>query len=215
MLLSVSPPNSRRDQRPNAVRTLVEDAALKLVRRQGWNATSVDQICRTAGVTKGTFFHYFGTKEDLGVAAARRWQEVTSALFAGAEFNRFPDPLQRIHHYLDFRSQLAQGPLEDITCFAGTTLQETFATSEPLRAAVGATIDAHVATLTPHFEAALSQYPPREPVDAALALYTQTVLQGAFVISKARDNTGPVHAAVLHLKRYLAQLFGQPVSNKE
>lgn len=202
--------------RPNPTRTLIEDAALRLVRRQGWAATSVEQLCRAAGVTKGTFFHYFDSKEALGVAAARRWQEVTSALFAAADFNRIADPLDRLYAYLDFRGQLAEGPLEGITCFAGTTLQETFATSEPIRAAAGESISAHVATLVPHFEAAMRQYPPREPVDATdLALFTQTVLQGAYVMAKARGSSEPVQAALLHLKRYLAQLFGKPFPTKE
>lgn len=202
--------------RPNPTRTLIEDAALRLVRRQGWAATSVEQLCRAAGVTKGTFFHYFDSKEALGVAAARRWQEVTSALFAAADFNRIADPLDRLYAYLDFRGQLAEGPLEEITCFAGTTLQETFATSEPIRAAAGESISAHVATLVPHFEAAMRQYPPREPVDAAdLALFTQTVLQGAYVMAKARGSSEPVQAALLHLKRYLAQLFGKSFPTKE
>lgn len=202
--------------RPNPTRTLIEDAALRLVRRQGWAATSVEQLCRAAGVTKGTFFHYFDSKEALGVAAARRWQEVTSALFAAADFNRIADPLDRLYAYLDFRGQLAEGPLEEITCFAGTTLQETFATSEPIRAAAGESISAHVATLVPHFEAAIRQYPPREPADAAdLALFTQTVLQGAYVMAKARGSSEPVQAALLHLKRYLAQLFGKSFPTKE
>lgn len=202
--------------RPNPTRTLIEDAALRLVRRQGWAATSVEQLCRAAGVTKGTFFHYFDSKEALGVAAARRWQEVTSALFAAADFNRIADPLDRLYAYLDFRGQLAEGPLEEITCFAGTTLQETFATSEPIRAAAGESISAHVATLVPHFEAAMRQYPPCEPVDATdLALFTQTVLQGAYVMAKARGSSEPVQAALLHLKRYLAQLFGKPFPTKE
>ena len=31
------------------------DAALSLVRKQGWAATSIDQLCRATGVTKGAF----------------------------------------------------------------------------------------------------------------------------------------------------------------
>src|SRR5690606_29280301 len=133
-------------------RAAILDAALTLVRRQGWASTSIDQICRSARVTKGAFFHYFGSKEDLGVAAAERWQDVTSALFVASDYFQISDPLQRIHAYLDLRAKLADGPLEAVTCFAGTTVQETFATSERIRAACGESIDAHVAMLTRDLE---------------------------------------------------------------
>ena len=51
-------------KRPNA-RELILDAALRIVREQGYSATSVDDLCRAAGVTKGAFFHHFKSTEDL------------------------------------------------------------------------------------------------------------------------------------------------------
>src|SRR5512137_196501 len=154
-------------------RVALLDAALVLVRRNGWAATSIDQLCRAAGVTKGAFFHHFESKEALGVAAAQRWTEVTTPLFANAPYHRHADPLDRIFGYLDFRRAIVQGPLEAFTCFAGTTVQETFAASEPIRAACGDSITRHASSLEPDFEAALRKYPPRERVTAqGLALYT-------------------------------------------
>jgi TetR/AcrR family transcriptional regulator, transcriptional repressor for nem operon len=189
-------------------RAALLDAALAMVRRKGWAATSVDQLCGAAGVTKGAFFHHFESKEALGVAAAQHWTAVTSPLFAHAPYHRHADPLDRILGYLDFRRSIADGPLEAITCFAGTTVQETFAESEPIRAACGESITGHAATLVADFEAALRKYPPRERVTArGLALYTQTVLQGGFVLAKAQGDAGPLLEGIAHLKRYLQLLF--------
>jgi TetR/AcrR family transcriptional repressor of nem operon len=194
------------------VRRALLDAALTLVRRQGWAATSIDQLCRTVGVTKGAFFHHFGSKDELGVAAARRWSEVTGPLFANADYHLHADPLDRVLGYLDFRAAIAQGPLEAFTCFAGTAVQETFATSEPIRAACGESIAAHVAELEREFQAAIDRHSPREPVTAqSLAVYTQTVLQGGFVLAKAQGDAAPLLEGITHLKRYLLQLFGPPV----
>lgn len=194
-------------------RTALLDAALALVRRQGWAATSIDQLCRAAGVTKGAFFHHFETKEALGVAAAQRWTEVTSPLFANADYHRHADPLDRILGYLHLRAAIVQGPLEAFTCFAGTTVQETFAASEAIRAACGECITGHAARLAEDFEAALRLYPPSEPVTAdSLALYTQTVLQGGFVLAKATGSPAPLLDGIAHLERYLHLLFA-PKSN--
>ncbi len=189
-------------------RVALLDAALALVRRQGWAATSIDQLCRTAGVTKGAFFHYFESKEALGVAAAHRWTEVTTPMFENAAYHRHGDPLDRILGYLDFRAAIVHGPLEAFTCFAGTTVQETFAASEAIRSACGECITDHAAQLVEDFEAALDKYRPREAVTAeGLALYTQTVLQGGFVLAKAKGDAGPLLDGIAHLKRYLQLLF--------
>jgi TetR/AcrR family transcriptional repressor of nem operon len=198
---------STKPQRGNT-RTTLLDAALRLVRKQGWAATSVDQLCAAGGVTKGAFFHHFASKDALGVAAAQHWSDVTGPLFAKADYHRHADPLDRIFGYLDFRAAIAAGPLESFTCFAGTLVQEVFATSDPIRVACGASIVGHAERLAEDFRAALALHTPRVAVSAdSLAIYTQTVLQGGFVLSKAKGERSPLVEAIDHLKRYIALLF--------
>jgi AcrR family transcriptional regulator len=43
----------------------ISDAALRLFADQGFEATTIAQIAREAGVSQRTLFRYFGTKEDL------------------------------------------------------------------------------------------------------------------------------------------------------
>lgn len=207
--LSSSREAAGKPARGDARRALL-DAALKLVRANGWAATSVDQLCAEAQVTKGAFFHHFRSKEDLGVAAARHWDEVTGAMFAEAPYHSLPDPLDRVFGYIDFRAELAQGSLEAITCYAGTLVQEVFASSEPLRAAAGQAIDLHVERLVDDFAAAIALYPPRYPVSAeSLATYTQTAVHGGFVLAKAKGDPSPLLEAIEHLRHYVTMLFGK------
>lgn len=183
-------------------------AAISLVRRQGFAATTVDDICWEAGVTKGAFFHCFPNKEAMGAETARYWSSWTGGLFANAAYHDLPDPLERILGYLDLRESLLEGPLEAFTCYAGTTVQECFATSESIRTACADSIVGHAGTLERDFELGLERRGGIEGVTAAsLALHTQVVLQGAFVLAKATGGPAVVRESIAHLRRYLLSLL--------
>jgi TetR/AcrR family transcriptional regulator, transcriptional repressor for nem operon len=187
-------------------------AALKLIRARGYSATSVDDLCKEAGVTKGAFFHHFPTKDALAVAAANHWTDTTSGLFAGAPYHNHARPLDRVLGYVDFRHDILAGELWEFTCLVGTMTQEVYGTQDDIRAACEASICGHARTLEADIEAAMQEHHIQGDWTAqSLALHTQAVLQGAFILAKA---TGKVEVAIdsaLHLKRYIQLLFNQPV----
>ena len=55
---------------PEKTRRKILSAGFDRVHRQGFRATSVNEIAAKAGVTEGAFFHYFPAKNDLGYALA-------------------------------------------------------------------------------------------------------------------------------------------------
>jgi Transcriptional regulator len=187
------------------------NAALALFRERGYSDTSVDDLCRAAGVTKGAFFHHFESKEALAVAAIQQWNEITGALFAGAPYQSVADPKERLLAYVDFRAELVRGDLPEWTCLLGTLVQETFATHPALRRFCGEGIEAHAQTLVPTIEAARKQYAPDAEWSAeGLARHTQAVLQGAFVLAKAMNNPQAALDAIAHLRRYIELLLPKP-----
>lgn len=185
------------------------DAAIDAFRGGGFAATSVEDLCRAAGVTKGAFFHHFDSKEALAVAATRRWSEVTDALFAGAPYRRVEDPLARLIGYLEFRRALLRhGDLTKVTCLLGTLAQETFASHPAIGAACGAGIAHHACDVEADVAAAKARHAP----DAAfrpreIALLTQAVLQGAFILAKSSRDIAVAEACVDHLIAYVRSLF--------
>lgn len=189
-------------------RIKILDAALSVIRHKGYAATSVEDLCAAAGVTKGAFFHHFRSKEDLAVAAANHWTEVTGALFAGAPYHLPADPLDRVIGYLDFRLALLRGDVPDFTCLVGTMLQETYEDVPEIGQASYRSITSHAATLEADIEAAIRLHAPGSNLSAeSLALHTQTVLQGAFVLAKGQGGPGIVIDAIGHLKAYFLFLF--------
>ena len=86
---------------PDTKRRLL-DAATGLMMQQGFTATSVDEICEQAKLTKGSFFHYFKSKEEIGEGALDHYFDRQKAMFFQADFNKLADPLERLNGLLDF-----------------------------------------------------------------------------------------------------------------
>jgi TetR/AcrR family transcriptional repressor of nem operon len=184
------------------------EAALSVIRTKGYAATTVDELCAAAGVTKGAFFHHFRSKDELGVAAADYWSEMTGSLFAQASYHDHADPLDRVLAYVDFRKALLQGGVPDFTCLVGTMVQETYETVPAIREACERSITGHAATLEADIEAAIRERNMSPEWTArSLALHTQAVIQGAFILAKATGTAVLAADSIKHLRRYIEMLF--------
>lgn len=192
------------------------DAALSVIRTKGYAATTVEQLCVTAGVTKGAFFHHFKSKDELGVAAAEHWSQTTGALFAGAPYHDHADPLDRVLGYVAFRKALLQGGVPEFTCLVGTMVQETYETAPSIREACDRSISRHAETLEADIEAAVRDrglFP--DWTAKSLALHIQAVLQGSFILAKAKGGAQVAADSIDHLSRYLKLLFSAGVTERQ
>jgi len=180
------------------------DAALTVIRTKGYGAATVDEICRAAGVSKGSFFHYFPDKEALALAAAEHFSVGSAALFATAPYRDEPDPRERVLRYLDLRAALLDGDFAQSTCLLGTMVQETYATHPAIRATCDEHIRLHAGDVAQDLEAAKRAYAPAAPWTAdSMALFTQAAIQGAFILAKAHNDPAVGVECISHLRRYL------------
>lgn len=194
-------------------KTRILNAALQMIRSKGYSATRIEDVCGAAGLTKGSFFHHFSTKEELAVAAAEYWSEIASALFAAAPYHQAREPVDRVLAYVDFRKALLHGDLPEFTCLLGTLTQEVYDTHPAIREACDRSISGHAATLIPDIQAAIDQTGMLPDWTAeSLALFTQAAIQGAFILAKAKHGVQAASDAIDHLHRYLELLLPRPKS---
>lgn len=207
----MSRPTKHHPERGDARLRLLE-AARDIIRAKGFAGTSVDDLCATAAVTKGAFFHHFASKEALGIAAAQFWAETTSEFFAAAPYHQPSDPFERVLAYVAFRRAIIQGEIAEFTCLVGTMVGEMFATFPAVRDACAASIFGHAATLEADIIAAIAtrNIVPVGWDAASLGRHTQTVLQGAFILAKAGNDPALAREGLDHLDRYIRLLFAAP-----
>jgi len=98
-------------------------AATQLINDEGYHGASVDRISSKLNVTKGAFYHYNATKDDLVVACFQRtfdvlWRAIDAAEAAGGE------GLEVMHSLLSAVVQLQVGPAPLLRTSALSTVPE-------------------------------------------------------------------------------------------
>src|SRR5271163_4838776 len=184
------------------------DAAVHVIRSKGYSAARVEDICAEAGLTKGAFFHHFAGKEACAIAAAAHFAANADALFDAAPYSLLPDPRARVLGYVEFRKAILKGELPQFTCLLGTMVQEAYESHPAIRAACDRYIGEHAGRLAADIAEAKARY----AADAAwtpegAALFSQAVLQGAFILAKARRGPKVAADCLDHLRRYFEGLL--------
>ncbi|MBI4639539.1 MAG: TetR/AcrR family transcriptional regulator [Candidatus Tectomicrobia bacterium] len=184
------------------------DAAQRLMLAKGFPATTIDEICGAAGLTKGSFFHYFESKQDLGKAVLDRfWLSSKQAIEEGS-FRQKNDPLQRVYGYVDFIIERSKGPSGGNGCLLGTFAQELSYTHPEIRSLCAQHFAQWARALKRDLDKAKAKYAPEASFDTqSLAEHFIAILEGSLILAKARRDKGTVEKHLQHFKQYVKSLF--------
>jgi len=190
---------------PNTREKLIE-AATETFRRSGFVATTVDDICSAAGVTKGAFFHHFETKESLAVACLENWKLQLQSLHESAPYQQISDPVEKALAAVEFIAQLFSNPVVTKSCLAGTTVQEASETHPVLRDAAQSCFVSGAA----QFQKLLEDASHSRGVDidsAAVAQWWVATLQGSLVLYKASRDESVIPRNLRLFRQQLAHML--------
>ena len=189
---------------------------MQMMRLKGYSATTVDDICKAAGLTKGSFFHHFASKEELAVAAAEHFADIAKDFFHGASYRNLADPVDRLLGYVDFRIQLLSRPVCECSCLLGTLVQELYDSHPAIRRECEKHLNRHLAEIADDAADAKRHHCPLATwTPEGLAAHMQAVLQGSIVLAKARQCPDSAVESLRHLRRYLELLFHRHGESQE
>lgn len=193
-----------------ATRDRLLDAAIQIFVEKGFARSSVDQICRTAGTTKGAFFHHFGNKEEVGLLALERFAQVMLEGFATGADRRPDEPVGRVFDYLDQVVEVGRQMQPMPTCLVAILTLELGAAHPKFQRAAHAAFTRwldYVEKLFADAFAAVAR--PPEPSARDLAEYFLANLEGSLILARARGDRDVIVRNMDRFRDHLRMLLGK------
>lgn len=190
------------------------DAAQEQVLRQGFAGTSVDAIQDAAGISRGTFFYHFPSKDDLARALVARHAENdelnVDQMMARAE-NLASDPLQQALVFLGLNEEFFKGVGQpEAGCLFASFSYEAGLFDEETRSMILKSIDHWRRVFGGKLEEAIERHGTRiDDVDPyLLADVAYAIIQGAFILRRELDDADLMSNHVRQFRTHLELLFG-------
>lgn len=199
-----------RVRNPEQTRQRLIDAAVRLVLRKGFAATSVDDVCAEAGLTKGSFFHHFQNKDEIGLAVIRWWSDMGTAEYSRAWRESKSSALQQLHAMLDIMEGFASRPGEPCVCAIGMMAQEMAATHPAIRASCATELSVWTAQVKRLLDTAKKQQRPFARFNSShVAWFLNSLWQGSMLIGKTTQDQNLIRQNLKLARQFVDELFLQ------
>ena len=175
-------------------RDKILEAAHAEMLAKGYAATTVDEICGRAGVAKGSFYHFFPTKEELGLALLDAYYEQNLKLISEAPDAADPrrKAVSLVDHLIDSAGALWGGG-----CLLGTFALELAETTPAIAHAVSKRFRAVAARLAEGFAPLVGNH--GDPADIAEQFIV--TVEGALVLARAHHDWKYVDRALERFRK--------------
>ena len=201
--------HKERRKQPETTRRKLVEAVTTLMLKQGFNGTTVDQICAEAGLTKGAFFHHFKDKDALALAAVNAWAEMGLSMYARA-LQKPDQPLEEIHRLFEIMEEVTR-EFDPRVCLVGMMTQEMSAESKAFRAACAQALGRWTDMFRSRLQAAQEQLKPAVKFDSEQAAwFLNSIWQGSMLVAKSRQSPELIRNNLQLARNYVDSLFANP-----
>ena len=195
-----------RTREGSSSRDAIIGAAARIMQIKGYHATSLDDVLRESDVGKGSFYHHFKSKEELGHALLDR---IITSFVARTLDPCFSDParspLAQIQCFLDRIVELQRECNCVGGCALGNLASELSDVHEGFRARLAEVFSAWRARLTQALDQARRRREVREDcLPEPVAHFLVASLEGAILMAKVTKDIRVMEQCVGEIKRYLA-----------
>ncbi|MCL6264486.1 TetR/AcrR family transcriptional regulator [Craterilacuibacter sp. RT1T] len=174
-------------------RELLLRAGLEVLTEKGFAATGIDEVLKRVGVPKGSFYHYFDSKEAFGVALIERYASYFARKLERHFSGESMTPLERLQAFVDdAQAGMARHGFRR-GCLIGNLGQEMAALPESFRARLNTVFDDWERRLTHCLEAAQRDGQIPAALDCAQqASFFWIGWEGAVLRAKLERSTKPL-----------------------
>jgi AcrR family transcriptional regulator len=195
----------KRSRDPERTRARILDAAFWEIYRNGFQGVSIDQIIKKTDLTKGAFFHYFPTKNDLGYA-------IVDELFSEILMDRWIRPLAAYQNPLKgilarFKKLTVGSPDLDIVrgCPVNNLAQEMSGVDPVFREKLQAVMGLWVDETEKYLKKAKKEGHLKKKVNTRqLAEFIVALQEGAYGMAKALNDRNLFQSLYNSLRDHLA-----------
>ncbi len=187
------------DTREKLVRT-----AERLMLRDGYSATRVDDVIRKAGLSKGSFYHFFDSKEALGLAALEHYYADRVGRLAAGTYTTETDPLRRARGFLNHASHVA-ADLWNMGCLLANLAVDSAGSSRVISNA----LRKRTSELRALLADLLSPFAKPGITAADLADQFLVCIEGSIVLARIYDDPKFLQRGIEQFKRYLNEAEGR------
>ena len=198
--------------RAESTRDALLDAARGLVMSKGFAGTSIDDVLKVTGLTKGAFFYHFKGKADLAKELVRRYALGDLAMFQRLDQESqqaSTDPLEQMIHFLtSFEDYISNSDDPSPGCMYAVYTYESSQFDPDVLEFVSDTLRQWTSIYVRKFQEVIDRYPPALPVTARqLAEMIVSVIEGGLVLQRAHGDTNTTRRQSEQFRNYLTLLF--------
>ena len=191
---------------PTKTQEKLLNAAKSLMLSKGYPATTVDEICAGAKVSKGSFYHAFPSKEELGIRLLEWYHQGGAEQIFGGPFKELDDPKQRMFGFLDHVENSSK-QLWGNGCLLASLGIELVETNPKIRIEVSGIFKKLIQRLEKIFEPAASRESAKgDPTAKELAEQFLVMLEGSIVLARVNKNWGVVNRGFHNFRKLLQSL---------